>query len=209
MTVEQCHLPPGMLDDWNLRLPSALAHIRAETAAAGFHMASEDLTGALLRTLAASKPEGEFLELGTGTGVGTAWLLAGMSGEARLDTVDNDSRLVAIAQQALSADPRVTFHVADGATFLRSLRNRRFDLIFADTWPGKFDHLDDALDLLRPGGFYLIDDLLPQPNWAEGHAEKIGPLMRALAARTDLHVTRLAWSTGLLLATKSADAGDG
>lgn len=34
-----------------------------------------------------------------------------------------------------------------------------FDLIFADAWPGKFSHLDEALSLLSPGGFYVIDDL--------------------------------------------------
>jgi len=38
----------------------------------GFTMGSEPRTGALLRTLAASKPGGRFLELGTGTGVGRA-----------------------------------------------------------------------------------------------------------------------------------------
>lgn len=191
-----------MLNNWDLLPPAALATIRRETARAGFDMASDDLTGALLRTLAASKRSGAFLELGTGTGAGTAWLLAGMNESSRLDTVDNDPRVVAIAEQALGDDPRVQFHIADGATFLASLRGREFDLIFADTWPGKFDHLDDALDLLRPGGVYVIDDLLPQPNWREGHAEKIAPLMSALAAHRDLHITRLAWSTGIVLATK-------
>jgi predicted O-methyltransferase YrrM len=39
-----------------------------------FGMASDPLTGALLATLAASKPGGRFLELGTGTGGATAWL---------------------------------------------------------------------------------------------------------------------------------------
>jgi predicted O-methyltransferase YrrM len=53
-------------------------------------MASEPKTGAFLAALAASKPGGRLLELGTGTGLGAAWLLAGMDAAARLDTVDAD-----------------------------------------------------------------------------------------------------------------------
>jgi predicted O-methyltransferase YrrM len=53
-------------------------------------MACEPRAGALLRTLAAFKPAGRLLELGTGTGVGTAWLLAEINGAARLITVDTD-----------------------------------------------------------------------------------------------------------------------
>jgi len=193
-----------MRDDWDLVAPSALATIRRETLAAGFNMASDDLTGALLRTLAASKPRGQLLELGTGTGAGTAWLLAGMDADSHLETVDNDPRVVAIAQNALRNDSRVQFHVSDGAAFLARLHGRTFDLIFADTWPGKFDHLDEALALIAPGGLYIIDDLLPQPNWPPGHAEKIDPLLAALDARGDLVTTRIHWSTGILVATKVA-----
>ena len=43
-----------------------------------FPMNSDVLTGNLLRTLAASKPASAFLELGTGCGLGTSWILDGM-----------------------------------------------------------------------------------------------------------------------------------
>ena len=61
----------------------------------------------------------------------------------------------------------------DGAEFLQQSASRQFDLIYADAWPGKFSHLSDALSLLRGGGVYVIDDLLPQPNWPDGHAAKV------------------------------------
>jgi predicted O-methyltransferase YrrM len=133
-------------------------------------MASEPRTGALSRVLAASKPGGRFLELGTGTGIGTAWLLAGMDANARLDTVDNDVHVLDVARSHLREDSRVAFHLADGADFLAHLPRGEYDLIYADAWPGKFTDLDQALALLRIGGIYFIDDLLPQPNWPEGHA---------------------------------------
>jgi SAM-dependent methyltransferase len=59
-----------------LNRPTALEAILRETADLGFSMASESQTGSLLRTLAASKPAGRFLELGTGTGVGIVARLA-------------------------------------------------------------------------------------------------------------------------------------
>ena len=191
-----------MIKDWNLRVPDVLPAIKRATDDAGFRMASDELTGSLLRVLAASKPGGALLELGTGTGIATSWLLSGMDATATLDTMDNDEALVSLARRFLGHDARVRFHIADGAAYLASLAGRQFDLIFADTWPGKYDHLDEALALLRPGGVYVGDDLLPQPNWPEGHAPKIPLLLQALDERSDLHVTRLAWSTGIVLATK-------
>src|SRR5688572_31489907 len=56
-------------------------------------MSSEPGTGSLLRALAASKPNGRFLELGTGAGVGTAWPLAGMDPGSRLISIDNDAEV--------------------------------------------------------------------------------------------------------------------
>lgn len=95
--------------------PAVLEDIHRETKAVGFAMTSEAKTGSLLRSLAASKPKGNFLELGTGTGVGTAWLLAGMDPDSRLVTVDIDPNVVQIARRHLGHDPRVTFQVMDGA----------------------------------------------------------------------------------------------
>ncbi len=184
-----------------LRLPPALEAIEAETRAIGFAMGSERTAGALLRTLAASKRAGQFLELGTGTGISTAWLLDGMDGDSFLTTIDSDAVCVAIAKRHLGEDERVSFYVADGSAFLATLQGKQFDLIFADAWPGKFHDLDPALSLLKPGGFYVIDDLLPQPNWPAEHAPKVQRLLQTLFERDDLAICPMNWSSGLLVAT--------
>jgi predicted O-methyltransferase YrrM len=167
-----------------------------------FTMISEAKVGALLAVLAASKPAGRLLELGTGTGHGTAWLLAGMDDASTLDTVDTDAKVVDVARRHLGSDRRVTFHVMDGAEFLTSAGRGPFDLIYADAWPGKFSHLDDALALLRPGGIYIIDDLLPQPNWPEDHAPKVPLLVDDLERRNEFVTVRLAWASGLMLVVR-------
>ena len=182
--------------------PVTLASILADTGALGFAMASEPLTGSLLRTLAASKPGGAFLELGTGTGVGAAWLLDGMDSAARLTSIDNDPACVAVARRWLGDDPRATFLVQDAGEYLLHAPPVHFDLIFADSWPGKFTHLDEALATLKSGGFYIIDDLLPQPNWPPDHAPKVPRLITALEARPDLILVRLDWASGVLVATR-------
>lgn len=191
------------MDDTEIhRYPAAIRDIAAATEAMSFDMMSEGKVGALLATLAASKPGGSLLELGTGTGHGTAWLLAGMDGAATLDTVDTDEAVVAVARRHLGSDPRLRFHVMDGAAFLRAAAARRFDLIYADALPGKFSHLDEALALLRPGGFYVIDDLLPQINWPEGHAPKVPALIRDVERREEFTTVRLAWASGLMLVVR-------
>jgi len=191
-----------MDDTIELNPPPSLEAIKRDSAAVGFKMSSEDRTGAFLRVLAASKPHGALLELGTGTGILTAWILDGMDAASILVTVDSEAAYVEIARRHLGKDPRVVFHVDDGADFLHKLGGREFDFIFADTWPGKFDHLDDALNLLRPGAFYVVDDLMPQANWPEGHAPKVPMLISQLERDPRLTVCRLSWSSGLVVATR-------
>lgn len=185
-------------------VPPQLEAIEEATGALGFAMASDRATGMLLRTLAASKPGGKLLELGTGTGLATAWLLQGMDAAARLLSLDNDPMVQSIATQYCGEDPRLTLVTEDGDTALPRLQaaGGRYDLIFADTWPGKYRLLDLTLGLLKPGGFYVVDDLLPQPNWPPNHSASVEWLIHELQGRVDLWVTQLEWSSGLLVAVK-------
>jgi predicted O-methyltransferase YrrM len=192
---------PEMNDHETAKVPPALEAIEHDTHQIGFTMGSQRKTGSFLRTLAAMKPAARFLELGTGTGIATAWLLAGMDASSKLDSVDRDPRLQAIAKRHLGYDNRVTFHLAEGAEFLVNARTP-YDLIFADSWAGKFDHLNEALRLLRVGGIYLIDDLLPQPNWPEDHAPKVPLLINDLERRDGFEVTKLDWASGLMIVVR-------
>ena len=186
----------------NLNPPAILKQIQEDTESLGFSMASDLLTGSLLRTLAATKPAGNLLELGTGTGVATAWLLDGMDQDSRLATVERDDTVVSVAKRYLGDDPRVTFHTTDAAAWLQGFAGPPFDLIFADTWAGKYTHLEDALRLLKIGGLYVIDDMLPQPNWPEGHAAKVSALIATLEDREDLILTKVNWSTGIIIGAR-------
>ena len=193
-----------MRDDVFHTIPQALEAIERDTRHLGFSMPSERKTGSLLRTLAATKPGGRLLELGTGTGLATAWLLAGMDGQACLDSVDNDPTVLAVARRHLDADDRVTLHEGPGEQFIAEATPATYDLIFADAWPGKYSHLDETLDLLKVGGIYVIDDMSPQPNWPVGHEENVHRLLKDLEGRANLAVCRLDWATGVVICTLTA-----
>jgi predicted O-methyltransferase YrrM len=182
--------------------PISYKLIQEETLASGFTMASDPLTGSLLKTLAASKRGGSFLELGTGTGLSTAWILDGMDDLAKLVSIDFDSRFLSIARKYLDEDGRLSLIESDGEKWVLSNLSKKFDFIFADTWHGKYLLLDQVLEMLNPGGFYIIDDMLEQSNWPEGHAEKAANLIKILEAKSELILTKLVWSTGIIIAVK-------
>ncbi len=196
-----------MQDTTNLRPPAMVADIASAADTIGFTISSDTLTGSLLRTLAASKPSGMLLELGTGVGMGTAWLLDGMDAASKLITVDRNAETTAVAKRFFGHDTRVTFQFADGAAFIQSSREQghSFDLIFADMIPGKFSLLDETLSLLKKGGLYIVDDLLPSSSWPQEHQEhqsNVDHLIASLESRPDLRITKLNWSVGLIIAAK-------
>lgn len=193
-----------MLDTVQLNPPVIIHEIEEATKAIGFTMGSDLLTGSLLRLLVTTKPAGSILELGTGTGLATAWLLDGMNAQSSLVTVDGNENNVVIARKFLAGDPRVTFHIGDGAAFIQSALNgrRTFDLIFADMPPGKYHFLEETLQLLKSGGLYVVDDMLLQTSWEEEHVSRVYRLITALEQRKDMRMTKLNWSSGIVLAAK-------
>jgi predicted O-methyltransferase YrrM len=184
--------------------PAGFAEIVRRSNEIGFPMASGAPSGAFLAVLAATKPGGRFLEIGTGAGHATSWLLQGMDSASSLVSIDNDPRPQAIARDVLGNDPRVTFETCDGAEFLRQARTRSFDVVFADAWPGKYEELDRAMDLVKPGGLWIGDDMLPQANWPEGHQKNVDSLLERLHALPGWRVISLNWDTGFVLAARVA-----
>lgn len=193
-----------MIEQIQQKYPAAYEAIKVATEAHGFTMASEVLTCSLLKTLAASKPGGKFLELGTGTGLSTTWILDGMDADSTLLSIDNDETLLNIAKENLSVDKRLKLICTDGSEWIKQNRSQKFSFVFADTWPGKYQLLDEVLDMVEPGGIYFIDDMLPQPNWPDGHAEKATQLIAYLDSRDDLALTKMGWATGIIIIVKKS-----
>lgn len=168
----------------------------------GFTMPSDLYVGSLLKTLISSKPGGNFLELGTGIGLSLSWMVEGMDENSKLISVDNDAELIAIANTYFGTDSRLELVCADGAEWIKENPSKRFDLIFADAWPGKYGQLEEVLQMVKIGGYYVIDDMSRQPNWPAGHDENVKQLITDLEGRNNFQITKMNWSTGLVLAVK-------
>lgn len=140
-----------MTEEINQPIPKPYFDIVRETEESGFTMASDMLACSLLRTLAATKPNSKFLELGTGTGLSTSWILDGMDKQSSLISFDFDEKFLAIAETHLGNDNRLELVLSDGEDWINQNSGLKFDYIFADTWHGKYLMLEEVLDMLNIG----------------------------------------------------------
>ncbi len=183
-------------------IPEIYKEIQRKSEEIGFTMPSDVYIGTLLKTLISSKPGARILELGTGIGLSLSWMIDGMAESSTLITIDNDPELISIASHYFSADRRVTIICDDGAEWIKNNSGLKFDIVFADAWPGKYSELDEVLEMINKGGFYIIDDMMPQPNWPEGHNKNVELLIDYLEQRNDFSLTKMNWSTGVIIAVK-------
>ena len=191
------------MNDSNLTdIPAIYQELLRKCEEIGFTMPSDLYIGTLLKTLISSKPKSRFLELGTGMGLSLSWMIEGMDAESRLITIDNDPTLTEIAQHYFGKDKRVEVICQDGTEWIKNYQREKFDLIFADAWPGKYSEIDAILELINVGGFYIVDDMSTQPNWPDGHQEKVDNLIVYLENKEDFNITKMNWSTGIIIATK-------
>lgn len=122
--------------------------------------------GQLLRALAAAHPAGRLGELGTGTGVGTAWMASGMHSAATLVSVEIDEQRAAAVRELFRGDNRVQIHSGDWHEVLAD--EAPFDLLFMDVGVRRYlqqEQWNQVLELVRIGGQIIFDDLAPVDLW--------------------------------------------
>ncbi|UJH90293.1 methyltransferase domain-containing protein [Antarcticibacterium sp. 1MA-6-2] len=191
------------MNDFNIQnKPGILSEVENISKEIGFTMPSDIYIGTLLKTLITSKPNSNLLELGTGIGLSLSWMIDGMDSDSKLTSIDNDPELIEIAKNFFGQDKRVELICADGTEWINNYTGEKFDLVFADAWPGKYSEINRILDLIKIGGIYIIDDMSTQPNWPEGHQENVDGLIEYLENRKDLNLTKMNWSTGIIIAAK-------
>jgi len=118
------------------------------------------------------KTIGQILELGTGTGLSTSWILDEWIIIPHWFQLTMNPGFWKLPKDFWGMITALNLMSADAGKWVENNRHQKFDYIFADTWHGKYLLLDEVLSMLNKGGLYIIDDMLPQPNWPEGHQEK-------------------------------------
>ena len=118
-----------------LKMPGRYPALLEKSREIGFGMSSDVYIGTLLKTLTASKPNGNFLELGTGIGLSLAWMIKGMDEKSQIISVDNDSELIQIANAFFHGESRLKLVCADGGAWLESYNGAAFDLMICANSP--------------------------------------------------------------------------
>jgi predicted O-methyltransferase YrrM len=139
-----------------------LALIDREGRAEGLPLVYPD-TGALLHTLGRGCGATRILEIGTCIGYSTLWMATALPANGSLITMEYDAARAARARDHFAAAgyaDRVSVIVGDATRFLHKVAGP-FDLIFQDSDKRLYEPmLDRLIELLRPGGLLVADNIL-------------------------------------------------
>jgi len=122
-------------------------------------------SGAVLRVLAAAAQARAVVEIGTGAGVGSLYLLRGMPDDGVLTTIDVEVEHQRAAKEAFAEEgvrsTRTRTISGRALDVLPRLTDGAYDLVFVDADKESYpEYVEQALRLLRPGGVLAVDNAL-------------------------------------------------
>ena len=138
-----------------MTVPPLVARAKAAAASLGFEKSCRDEDGMVMHVLAARRGIERVAEIGTGTGVGTAWLASALAPGVPLVTAERDERLAGVATELFADDADIDLLHGDWRDVLPA--HAPFDLIFVDGGRAK-DDPDAVLALAAPGTTLVLDD---------------------------------------------------
>ena len=140
-------------------LPPLVQRALALAERSGFEKSCSHEAGRLLQVLAGQRGRTRVAEIGTGCGVGSAWILSALPPETPFLTVELDPERAAASAELLADDEHARVLQGDWVDVLPA--EAPFDLLFADGG-GQATKTNPALiDLLAPGGTLVLDNLTP------------------------------------------------
>jgi predicted O-methyltransferase YrrM len=151
-----------------LREPPLVTRARALEQELGFAHSSIPEVGRLLHLLAAQRGRARVGELGTGCGVGAAWIVSALPPTVPFVTVELDQTLARASAELFAADENVRVLHGDWHELMPP--EAPFELLFYDGGGKQRPELDgeQVLGLLGPGATIVMDDLTPGSQ-SSGH----------------------------------------
>ena len=170
-------------------------------------------TGAYLRQLAHQIKAQSVVEIGTGSGVGSLWLLEGMLASGTLTSIDDEMEHTSIAKLALAdadiAQSRFRLITNSVMDVMTKLTDRAYDLVIFRHNPEDLSFaISEAHRILRSGGVFVVDNFfggakVPDPAQRDPKTVALREAGKLIKADTESWVTSLIpVGDGLLLATK-------
>ena len=138
----------------------------------GFVSATRNETGRLLATLAASRT-GTLGEVGTGCGVGSAWLRHGATDGTKIVTAESDPQLAQVVKELFAEDGRIEVLSADWSALIE---RGPFSLLFVDAREATLSARDVIAEAVEPGGFVVLDDFTPSTVWPPMYEGRVDTL---------------------------------
>lgn len=192
-----------MIDSTDLKLPNVLQGITSTTEDLELTMGSELRFGSLLRTLAASMLGRRVLQLGTGSGILTAWLLDGMAADGELIGIEPDRQLAAVASRFLSRDGRLRLLPGDWHDQLAGLEPG-FTMAVASSPAALSGQLRETVRLLTPGGLLVAGGLAEREDWSGTDRQEAQNLLDRLELQGELQLSVIDWASGVVIGTRVA-----
>jgi predicted O-methyltransferase YrrM len=144
-----------------METPPLVRRALALAAAQGFVKSCKTEDGALLHVLAARRGIVRAAEIGTGAGVGAAWIVSALQPQVPFFTAELDPELAARSEELFADDPNVV--VLAGPWRASLPPEAPFDLLFVDAHDAK-DDVEAVVRLLAPGGTAVLDDFWNDPS---------------------------------------------
>jgi len=183
-------------------VPPLVAAAASRAREAGFPMSCDPAIGQLLAVLAAHLPaRAKVLELGTGAGVGTAWITSGLlpRTDVAVTTAESDRRMADLAAHG-EWPSFVSLRYGDAPGLLAE--GGSYDLIFADAPDGKWHGLDRTVAALGPHGMLIVDHMTPMPDWPGTQRAGQSRVRQELLTAPELISIELAYGSGVILSTR-------
>ncbi len=165
-----------------------------------------------LTFLAAAVGARTAVEIGTGAGVSGLALLAGMTGDGILTSIDVEAENQRAAKQAFAeagvAAGRTRLINGRALEVLPRLTDAAYDLVLVDAAKAEYgQYLVEAVRLLRPGGIVVIDnalwgDKVADPTQRDAETVAVREAGRAVREDETLVPVMIPLGDGLLAAVK-------
>jgi predicted O-methyltransferase YrrM len=166
----------------------------------------------VLQLIAAALRASAVVEIGTGTGVSGLWLLAGMTPDGVLTTIDTEAEHQRAAKEAFAEagvrPTRARTITGRPLDVLPRLTDGAYDIVLANGDPLELsEHVDEALRLLRPGGVLAVShalgaDRVPDPARRDEVTTALREVARRIRDDDRLVPALVPTGDGLLLAAR-------
>ena len=190
--------------------------IKSAARARGVEIGTLDVTpgaGAYLSFLARLLKAQSVVEIGTGSGVGSLWILDGMLNSGTITSIDDEMEHSSIARQAFAeadiAPQRFRLITNPVMEVVAKLTDRAYDMVIFRHEPEDLPYaISEASRILRSGGVFVVDNFfggskVSDPAQRDPKTVALREAGKAIKFDTETWATTLIpIGDGLLLATK-------